>query len=97
MGDDELPESFWDVAGKHHGFGYICINGMCILSDRAQTCILKLLQYGCTPVECAKAKKRLEDLDQRTMGRSATRTWRTDFLLRVGLTREGRKVDWWRP
>ncbi len=33
-------------------------------------------------------KKCFEDLDQRSMGRPATRTWSTDFLLREGLSRE---------
>jgi hypothetical protein len=33
-------------------------------------------------------KKCFEDLDQRRMGRPATRTWSTDFLLREGSSRE---------
>ena len=33
-------------------------------------------------------KKCFEDLDQRRMGRPATSTWSTDFLLREGLSRE---------
>jgi hypothetical protein len=33
-------------------------------------------------------KKCFEDLDQRRMGRPATSTWSTDFLLREGLRRE---------
>jgi hypothetical protein len=33
-------------------------------------------------------KKCFEDLDQRRMGRPATRTWSTDFLLREGSNRE---------
>jgi hypothetical protein len=33
-------------------------------------------------------KKYFEDLDQRRMGRPATRTWSTDFLLREGSSRE---------
>jgi hypothetical protein len=33
-------------------------------------------------------KKCFEDLDQRRMGRPATSTWSTDFLLREGSSRE---------
>ena len=49
-------------------------------------------------------KKCFEDLDQRRMGRPATRTWSTDFLLREGSSREeigkwlkNKSIPWQRP
>jgi hypothetical protein len=62
---------------------------------RHNQCWLQALKEG---TEAAKSgsfkdekewgKKYFEDLDQRRMGRPATRTWSTDFLLREGSTRE---------
>ena len=45
-------------------------------------------QSGSFKDERAWGKKCFEDLDQRRMGRPATSTWSTDFLLREGSSRE---------